>query len=50
MKRAHRRAHVAIWLVLIPVVGLLVWQALDGRRTMPTEDAFPIVQEQETFK
>ena len=50
MKREQRKAHAVIWIVLVPLVAVLVWQALDGRRTVPSENTRPLVKQSEVFK
>ena len=50
MKRGHRKIHAAVWIVMIPLLALLVWQALDGKRIVPVENSRPLVKQSEVFK
>lgn len=50
MKRSHRRAHILIWVLLLPALILLVWDALSDKQTVPNETRFPLVKEEETFQ
>ena len=50
MKRGHRKSHLVIWIVMIPLLAVLVWQTLDGKRIVPTENARPLVKQSEVFK
>ena len=49
MKRAHRRTHFAVWLVLLPILAAaLIWGA--GVKTKPpAEGELPGVEEEEVF-
>ena len=37
MRRAHRTAHFAIWLILIPVIAVVGWAAL-AHKPVPAEN------------
>ena len=50
MKRSHRRAHVLVWLLLLPALILFVWGALSDKQTVPNENDFPLVEQEETFQ
>jgi hypothetical protein len=39
MKRAQRRAHLVLWLVLGPLTLLLLWQAIEQRPPAPLSAA-----------
>ena len=41
MKRAHRRLHVLIWLVLAPLIAIVLWVALQHRPAEPINDTLP---------
>ncbi|MFN3214618.1 MAG: hypothetical protein ACE37M_16045 [Henriciella sp.] len=41
MKRAHRRAHIAIWAILGPVMLWIVVLAILGRPGEPTNETLP---------
>jgi len=42
MKRVHRRRHLAIWILLVPIIGFIVWQAIIERPDAPVLDTLPI--------
>lgn len=50
MKRGHRKVHLAVWIVMIPLLALLMWQAQDGKRVVPAENSRPLVKQTEVFK
>lgn len=50
MKKAHRKIHTATWFLLVPIAAAMIWFAIEGRSTVPTEETFPLVEKQETFK
>ncbi len=50
MKREQRRAHAVIWVVLVPILAIMVWQVLGGKRTVPAENSRPLVKQSEVFK
>jgi len=41
MKRAHRRTHLIIWLILAPVIAATLYFALEQRPPAPVNDALP---------
>jgi len=41
MKRAHKRAHILIWLILAPVLILVIKLAVAERPVSPVNDALP---------
>ncbi|MEO9971248.1 MAG: hypothetical protein ABJG15_15735 [Hyphomonadaceae bacterium] len=41
MKRIHRRRHLAIWILLVPIVGFVVWRAITERPIVPEIEALP---------
>ena len=41
MKRAQRRRHLVMWLLIIPVVGFVLVQAIAQRPIPPVNDALP---------
>lgn len=38
MKRAHRRAHFLMWIVLVPVIGFLAMVSLSQKPVDPSSD------------
>ena len=50
MNRGHRKIHAAIWIVMVPLLAVLVWQALDQKRSVPVENSRPLVKQSEVFK
>ncbi|MFM9994822.1 MAG: hypothetical protein ACKVU4_03360 [Phycisphaerales bacterium] len=44
MTRAHRRSHLAIWLVAGPAAVILLVLALSSKRTAPVQSLPPQVQ------
>ena len=41
MRRAHRKAHLVIWLALAPALAILLYLALGERRPAPVNEALP---------
>ncbi len=39
MKRSHRRAHALLWLILIPVLVVAIYQADQNRLAQPPAEA-----------
>ena len=50
MKRSHRRAHVLIWVLLLPALAAFIWQALADKQEVSDEPGFPLVKKEETFQ
>lgn len=50
MKKPHRHAHRAIWLILLPVLLFAVYTALEGRTEPVKDQQFKGVSEQEVFQ
>ncbi|MEE9380014.1 MAG: hypothetical protein V3V03_01285 [Hyphomonadaceae bacterium] len=42
MKRAHRRTHLLIWLVLGPAMAAILWLAISLRPAAPVNDDLPV--------
>ena len=41
MRRAHRRAHIAMWLLIAPALAVVLFLALGERRPEPVNEALP---------
>ena len=41
MRRAHRKAHIALWLILTPALVAVLYLALSARQSVPVNDALP---------
>ena len=49
MKRAHRRVHLVMWVLLLPALAVLLYAVLQARPSPPVQDDFPGVRAQERF-
>ncbi|MEL6448162.1 MAG: hypothetical protein AAFQ62_09490 [Pseudomonadota bacterium] len=47
MRRAHRKAHVALWLLIAPALVAVLYLALSARQSVPVNDALPEVLQTE---
>ena len=47
MRRAHRKAHVAIWLLITPALVAVIYLALSAQQSVPVNDALPDVLQTE---
>lgn len=41
MRRAHRRVHIAMWLIIAPALAVVLFLALSQRQAEPVNDALP---------
>ena len=41
MRRAHRTAHLVIWLILTPLIAVIVWAALAYKPVSAENEALP---------
>ncbi|MEM6810568.1 MAG: hypothetical protein AAGA41_02190 [Pseudomonadota bacterium] len=47
MRRAHRKAHVALWLLITPALAVVLYLALTDRQSVPVNDSLPGVLQTE---
>ncbi|WP_300529004.1 hypothetical protein [Maricaulis sp.] len=48
MRRAHRTAHLVIWVILIPVMAIVGWAALAHKPVPANNEALPAALIEET--
>ncbi|MEL7128947.1 MAG: hypothetical protein AAGK23_05320 [Pseudomonadota bacterium] len=48
MKRAHRRAHAILWLMLTPAIAAILWFAITDRPDAPVNETLPPILTGET--
>ena len=48
MRRAHRKVHVLMWVLIAPALAVVLYLALSNRQTTPVNDALPDVLQTET--
>ncbi len=41
MRRAHRKAHVALWLLIAPALVVVLYLALSARQSVPVNESLP---------
>ncbi|MEO0617452.1 MAG: hypothetical protein AAFY69_15090 [Pseudomonadota bacterium] len=41
MRRAHRKAHAALWLLITPALVAVLYLALSSRQSLPVNETLP---------
>ena len=41
MRRAHRRTHLVLWLILGPIIAAILYLAIEQRPPAPVNEALP---------